>query len=450
MKRQGRAFLSVEMLEQRWVPATVRFTAGTLFISNPTITAGGSNARVVQDAATANRFTVIDGSSSITFNGVASINYTGSNANDAVTLDLGGNTYTGSFTANTGNGNDTVTILSSGGDGVMRGNATLLTGAGNDVVQINSGGSTAVTIGGNVQVTNSLGNDSFAVGASAAFLSAGPPTTVSGNLTVTGVPNVTLGTGGAAVNVGGSLVIQDNLLGTPANITANDSLTVSKGVSIQTGSGADNVTIHSVNFNASGGSTQLNFGDGNDTVTLSPLFATTISGDLSLTEGNGNDTLDVSNASGLDVNGQTHVTYGSGNDSINIPSSSGGMHAHGNYSLIMGDGNDTIDLTGLTVDGNLALTLGNGTDVTTLGNAPGGLFTYRSGNGDDSLTLAPDSDGLWNVDITFGTGNDTLTLAGTGNEVITGKVDFGGPAGGNTLNQGANWTFGSPFSIFNE
>ncbi len=45
----------------------------------------------------------------------------------------------------------------------------------------------------------------------------------------------------------------------------------------------------------------------------------------------------------------------------------------------------------------------------------------------------------------FGNGNDTFTLAGSGAQTISGRVD--GEGGTNTFNQGSNWTIVPPFVL---
>jgi hypothetical protein len=84
-------------------------------------------------------------------------------------------------------------------------------------------------------------------------------------------------------------------------------------------------------------------------------------------------------------------------------------------------------------------------------NAPGGLLSWTSGNGSDSLTFAPTTDNqTWNVQIQFGNGDDTFTLGGTGlNESVTGRVDGGGRLTANVFNPGANWTLTPTFTLSN-
>src|SRR5689334_18869983 len=113
MKSKRRARLAVEQLEQRWVPASVRFISGGLYIS-PSTGEPALNLTVTQTAP--NTFSVKDGASSLgTYAGVGSLNITGANGADTITVNLNGNTFTGSLLASTGNGNDSVTVQGAGG-----------------------------------------------------------------------------------------------------------------------------------------------------------------------------------------------------------------------------------------------------------------------------------------------------------------------------------------------
>src|SRR5262249_13398383 len=125
MPPRSRASVSVEQLEERLTPASVRQVGGFLFIRNPRIAGGPTNITLTQTAP--NTFNVRDaGASQGTFANIGSILVTGTSARDTVILDLAGKTFTGDFLANTGNGNDTVVIRSSGGAGAILGRTTLL------------------------------------------------------------------------------------------------------------------------------------------------------------------------------------------------------------------------------------------------------------------------------------------------------------------------------------
>ncbi len=437
MTRGPRAVLLMESLEDRWVPATVRGIGGNLFISNPTLVGGTSNVAITQIAP--HSFQVVDASKSVTVTGITNIVYTGSNGADNVSLDLNGLVYGGSFVANMLKGDDGVSILSSSDGGVLLGNVTILTGAGNDSIAINNSGGGSLTIGGNLQVVSSLGTDSFS-------MSGANATTVGGNLQLTGVANVQVGLSGA-VAINGSLMIQNDFLTTPSNIAVGGgstvgATTIGKNVSIHTGNGADGITLGSVDLNGQGGSTQVCTGGGDDSMTFSPGSAgATVHGNFSLTEGNGSDLFDVDSGSSSPVSfqGNTSVILGNGDDTVTT--SDTGFSTGGNLSVTLGNGDDLVGLAAANVLGNLNLNLGNGDDNATLGNAPGGQLNYHSGNGDDLLTLSPTADGVWSTFLTFGAGSNTLTLAGSGNQTVSGTIDLGGLSGGSTLSQGTNWSF---------
>jgi len=68
------------------------------------------------------------------------------------------------------------------------------------------------------------------------------------------------------------------------------------------------------------------------------------------------------------------------------------------------------------------------------------LLTYRGGNTSDTVNLTPATPQTYNVDMTFGTGTNVLTL--NANVTLTGRVTSGNQAG-DTFNQNGA-TLGSP------
>jgi hypothetical protein len=438
MKKRRGVLLSLEALEARWVPATVRLLGSLLDARNAAITAGATSVTITQSATTPNTFTVKDGLTPLgTYTGVSAINYTGTNAADAVTLDLNGLAYAGSFLANTGAGNDTVTILSGAGTGgAILGAVTALTGAGNDLVNLNSTGTHPVRFGGPIQASDGLGTDALAFG------NASAATTANG-LTITGYSQITLGAGQA--DVVGPVTVQDSMESQAVHLTAADGLTINQSLDVTTGAGADVVTLGAITVN---GPTQLNLGEGIDNVTLGSLafMAPTASfnGDVGITEGSGNDTFLVSTA--MSVAGNLSFRFGDGNDQI-IVNSQPGPHIAGNLSVTAGNGNDLFPIAAL-VDGNITVNLGNGTDQFLLTSAPGGVLTYTSGNGSDTVALfGLDPSQVWNVNMTFGSNDDEVDLIGAG--FITGRFDGGGRVMGNVFNQDPGWTILSPFQLIN-
>ena len=469
MKPKKRAPLALEHLEDRWAPATVQFFNGTLFVSNPTVPA---TTGVVLTQTAANTFSVRDNGTPLgTYAGVGNINYTGSNLADKFTLNLGALTYTGSLFANSGNGNDTISVTGTGG--AIRGNLTLLPGLGDDLVQMNSTGTGGITVGGTLQVSDSGGNDTINLGNASAvshFL---------GNVSLSGMNNVTLGFGqpdtfggdlsatvageavplffqtktvtGSAVTINGSL----QLTGGAGNDTVVDSdLAVNRDVTIDL-AGAPNDPLNSNLVSTAA-----------DVSTGAPATPLRVNGNFSYTGGSGVDELILS---GYQVGGSMTLNLGDGNDVVDLGTVGGLLPAPtigGDLSITGGNGD--IDLNGAffgdtevaaLVSGNFTVNLGNGNNTMTVGNAPGGLFSWTSGNGNDNVTLgAAGTNGqAFNVHMQFGTGNDTLTLAGgtvVAPNTITGFVDMGGPPGGNAFDPTGQlatgtWVVLPPFTLQN-
>ncbi len=183
MRKRSYSRPTLEVLEDRWVPATYSFYNGTLAITGQT-----HNMTIVQSNVTANTFTITDGGSR-TFSGVSNIIATTPNGNDTVTVDLNGNTYTGALTIKTGNGNSTVNLGAAAG-GTILGNVAILGSPGNQTLNVDSAGTAPLTLGGNLQVTDSAGTNSAIFGSSSTAASI--PLTVRGNVSLTGVNFVTL------------------------------------------------------------------------------------------------------------------------------------------------------------------------------------------------------------------------------------------------------------------
>jgi hypothetical protein len=74
-------------------------------------------------------------------------------------------------------------------------------------------------------------------------------------------------------------------------------------------------------------------------------------------------------------------------------------------------------------------------------NAPGGRLTWRCGNGTNSLTLGSlktTASEVWLVNLKFGNGKNTVTLAHTGNpQFLLGTLIDG--SGSDTFTQDSGW-----------
>jgi hypothetical protein len=453
MKQKRRAHLAVEQLEQRWVPANVKFVSGYLLIS-PSAGEAALNLTVVQSATTANTFTVTDQGKTLgSYAGVGNIFITGGNGADTVSVDLKGKTYTGGLTANTGSGADTVTVMSSAAGGALLGNVNLNGSGGNHVVNLATGAN-GITIGGSVQATDTLGANTFNFGATTA-------STLGKNLTLTGYNTVSLG-GAAGDTINGGITVNDGALGLGAKVTLNDKLTVNSALNVTTGAGNDTITIGSITVN---GNAQVNTGSGNDTVALAAGTSTpTVGGNLTITGGSGNDSVNLAGGASESVGGTLTIGLGDGTDTVTLDNAN--LTVAGSLRLSLGNGNDSVTVDS-TVNGNMYWSLGSGTDTVTIGSAPGGRLYWTSGNGDDSVTFG-DATSVggqsWNVQMQFGTGSDTLTLADSTTtapgitpatpDFLTGFVDMGGPPGGNSFDPTGStgtgsWVIVPPFTLQN-
>jgi len=109
MKTQTRR-LALEALESRWCPAVTASLSGT------TLTISGNSAgeiAITQDSTTAGTITVKDNGAQVgtgAFTGVKNIKLNLTEADDKVTIDLGGNTLAGSVSANLGAGANSLTV----------------------------------------------------------------------------------------------------------------------------------------------------------------------------------------------------------------------------------------------------------------------------------------------------------------------------------------------------
>ena len=237
--------------------------------------------------------------------------------------------------------------------------------------------------------------------------------------------NLTLGTGGAFMNLGAgnhhlTIIAGTNTISTKSGqdtaIIANGNNTVDTGV------GNDSISIL-------GGINALNASDGNDNISLSDgtnvVFTgagqdviTAQGGSHDINSGPGDDIINISASSALNT-----IDTGSGNDSISITG--------GENTLSTSDGNDSLTI----LDGTNVVNNGNGQDIINiLAGAneinsgldsdtitiSGGTNTINSGGGDDNITM---SAGVNNID--SGSGNDIITASGGSSNVDIRSLDGG-------------------------
>jgi hypothetical protein len=465
MRTRRRARPQVEHLETRWVPATVQFVSGNLFIRPGTGELALSLA-VTQTAP--NKFSVTDHGAPLgTYGPVSGLNITGGNGADSVTVDVNGMAYTGSLTANTGNGNDTINLTDGAGTGSLGGSVSLSSTFGNTLFNINSTGANALAVGGRVQITHQSGPST------ASFGNAGGVTQVGGDITVAGVRTVQLGNGQNDIYSGnvsvslfnnpGPLVFQEGPL-----VAGTDVVSIGKSLSISTSAGNDTVTLSGLTI---GGNLGITLGNATtavgNAVTFgnSPLTITTVDGNFTYTGGSGADTLFVGSTL---YHGDVSLNVGDGADVIDLtPFPTQQTAIDGSLTVQAGNGDIIFNGSSATIGGNATFNLGNGNDTVTLGNAPGGRLFWTSGSGNDSVTFGNDSSvggQTWNVQMHFGSGSDTLTLADSTSgapgitpatpDSLTGLVDMGGPPGGNSFDPTGStgtgsWVIVQPFTLQN-
>lgn len=185
-------------------------------------------------------------------------------------------------------------------------------------------------------------------------------------------------------------------------------------------------------FNALGGTLSVKLGEGDDAVTIQGGLGTIFKPikKLTLDLGNGNNALTASN---MTVNGDLSIIGGTGNDTVQINEA---VATGGNISVNLGAGENSLTtVAAVTIGGTLSIIGGNGNDNVLLGGLVGTKsLTVNLGNGANSLTTEVKVNATTSTSITGGVGNDTMQLNG---EVVTPtfSVNLGG--GVNSLTTGA-------------
>ncbi len=441
MKPQRRARLSLEQLEDRRCPSlTVTLVSGSLYItgvpSGATADPNGPTLAVTETGT--NQFRVTDGNTFLgTYNVPGNMVISLSHRPNNVDIALNSSGLQGYLQLSLGTG-DTVgppsAIFVHGGR--IGGTLTILSGNGNESFDLGAGpnGSSPLTVGGDVTVnaSRSTGIGLFTPPRDTLTLFGG--STLAASLNTLNVDSVFLDLGSA---VNRSVTVNDVVENTSDDVFVLGSvgldMTITGApagtfVSLQGPIGRNLYFAHS------------QMGIGQDHVSL--VSTATVGGSASIFTGLGDDIVELSGQ----VFGSANVNMGQGNDTFEFDGTS---QVFGNLSVTGGNGTNSVPLFQGLVDGNLSFNFGNGNNnPVTVVFAPGGLLTWRSGNGNNHLTLgtAPNS-GNFNVDVTFGSGDDTFTLDnGTG--VLSGRVDGGGRITANVFEQ-LSGTLAPTFQLIN-
>ena len=356
--------LTVEPLEDRWCPAvTATLRSGTLTISGA---ADNGTIQVMQDATTAGTIQVLDGDSAVggsPFTGVTNIRLNLTDADDDVTIDLGGQTLSGGILANLGAGANELTVVngSVGGRLAVRsgdGDDTVTLGDGTDALALRDadialyGGIDAVTVSADVSITRTLATfyvNEWALeeGGTANNVyvrcgSGGNTVEVVGDVTGDLVIDAFFRSGsdaGTTANVTGEVDGGVYFFGSDQDDTLNLAGDVGRGVVTHTYGGADKVSLGGA---VTRGLT-LDTGAGDDQITLGG----SVGGRGLISAGAGNDTLTISATA--QFLGSATVSLGSGNDAVALDA------AAGLVTLLLNGGTGTDTFTGTRTRTGLTL-----------------------------------------------------------------------------------------------
>lgn len=392
--------------------------------------------------------------------------------NDKVTL-LEKLLVDGNFSVNTGDGQDDV-LLSTGigtasGSGtvanLIQGTTLIDTGTGADKLTVSVVKQSTLAVAGTATIKTGSGNDQAILTNAGTTLTFAKGLTIdTGTGTTSGVDGVTVS--GGTLNVTGAFKVSTGAQNDSVVFSA--AMTVSGDLNIDTGTGADVVTVGLTSTaNNLLGSLTINTGTGADEVGISTtLGATTrIVGLTTINTGNGSDSVSITASGALTFVKDVTISTGLNDDRVRIEAKSGLIRMNGHETVDLGGQNDCF-LQGTTaslnailnpaappiaavvfqVSGNLSISGGNGIDTIGLAGVqvgkdrptptaafPASTTTIDAGAGDDVIETAQDI--VRDLKIMGGDGNDTvgchsLTIRGTTN------IDLG--AGGDRIVIGGN------------
>ncbi len=387
MKERQRARPSLEQLEDRWCPAvTASVKNGILTVSGTP--ASSADTILVKETA-ANAFEVDDGSTVVAsgLTGVSTVKLALTGSTDVVSVDLGGNTLSGSLTANLGNTNTTLTVADGTISGALRvsggssgtdtftlgGSGTTLTVADDSSVKLSTQAGNSVDVLSGV----TLSDDFFASAASVTLESGATVTdtfkatgstvtvdgTVGGNLDVNGGP-VGLGGCGGFGGFGrrGSLFAPFG--GTRGGFAGSGSGQTSTALTL----GSRGSVGGNLNFSGNGSSDSMD-------------IAGTVSGAANVRLSGSSESATVE--SGASIGQSANFVFGNGTDSLTVAGTIGTSGYTGTLLTVsVGGGANTLStLDSAAINGSARIRLGSGTDTVSLQDSATvtGTFTLTGG-----------------------------------------------------------------------
>lgn len=358
MKRRTCPRLNLQRLEDRSVPAvTASVVHGSLIIKGDATAASSNIAVTAKDTngdGVADTFTVTDGSTAVgSFGGVTKeVTLRLSNADDTVSIDLGGLKTPRGLSVALGKGANTLTVA----DGTVQGSLAVLGGSGADAVTL--GGAAGLTVNGNALIDLGGGDSDVLQLTGATFnryllAYSAETVTLDAHSTVARGFGVFGGSAGTTVKLDGTVQGDVAVAGgfgrhaTGGN-TLNLTGTVNGGVAFFGGGGSDTLNV----TGNVGGSLFAYLGGGDDTATVGG----TVTGNLVLDGGAGNDALTVSGTVGQ----RTFITGGAGDDTVAITATA---KLTGAAFVGLGAGNDKLTVDDAATIATLTANGGSGTDT---------------------------------------------------------------------------------------
>ena len=267
---------------------------------------------------------------------------------------------TGAFSLTNGAGDDLVGTDSANWFSFnVTGALTIANGNGAADVRLspsNINASDTVLVGGNLSLTNGIGNTSWK-------LEARTSTTVTGSTTITcgeGSDSLDLGAAaaqsndsyqGMTVNFGGG----SSTVNFSGKETLNGNLSLSAGPGVHTVKVLQTLATKNATLNLQGVGTDT----GNVAVTVNVFQNWNVTGNLSVTTNHGNDNIGID--APLVVTGTTTISTGTGDDVVRFDNV--GVALTGNVSITTGAGKDLVRFAnGGTVTGNLTVNTGTQND----------------------------------------------------------------------------------------
>jgi hypothetical protein len=417
VKTRNRTDLTVESLEDRWCPAV------TAAISHGVLSVLGTAATSLTVKETAPATVEIDDGATVLYGtgGTQGAAFTGVagiklnlTAPNTVTVDLGGNTLSRGLSAHLGNGTNALTVE----DGTIAGRLSVRGGTGADVVTLGGTGTagSTLTVAGRASVN--LGGQT------------GDTVTVQGGTTV--ARNLEVSTDSFMLLSGGTV---RDLEARAPSVTLSAGSTVTRdaivsgsaglSVSAQGQVGADLVVFGGGRMGNSAGPSSLTLG-----------ATATVGGAVAFLNARSNaNPSALTTAAGSTIGGSLFYVASGQGDQVTLGGSVGTGTFGGLVDLDMRNGNNTVSVESTAVVAKrVEVEFGNGdnslTVAGTIGQTGGTRTALRveAGTGNNSLTVLGTAVVNGNAKVELGTGANTLDLRDAATVTGTLTADGGGNA----------------------